>query len=232
MKIALLGYGKMGHIIEQLAVERGHQIVWKKQRTTQYDSFEGADIAIEFSIPEKAVEHLEWCLEKKIPVVCGTTGWLAAYEQIAEKYKREGGSLIYASNFSLGVNIFFELNQKLAEMMSPHAAYKAQIKEIHHTQKLDAPSGTGLTLAKDVIKQKKYKDWKLGETTADTLGIIAERTGQVPGTHEVSYQSEIDTISIVHEAHNRTGFALGAVIAAEWLQNKKGVFTMKDVLGL
>jgi 4-hydroxy-tetrahydrodipicolinate reductase len=232
LKIALLGYGKMGQIIEKIAVSRGHEIVWKKNRTTTYDSFQEADIAIEFSVPEMAVEHLEWCLSQKVPVVCGTTGWLSDYERISEKFTNEKGSLIYASNFSLGVNIFFELNRKLAQMMSPYPEYSIQLKEIHHTQKLDAPSGTALSLANDVLSATKYTSWKLGETNEETLGIDAERIGQVPGTHYVTYKSEIDTISIMHEAHNRNGFALGAVIAAEWLFNKKGVFTMKDVLSL
>lgn len=232
MKIALLGYGKMGHIIEQIATERGHEIVWKKQSTTPYDSFEGADVAIEFSIPEKAVEHLEWCLDNKIPVICGTTGWLAEYERISEKFSTQNGSLIYASNFSLGVNIFFELNRKLAEMISPYKDYTAQLREIHHTQKLDAPSGTALSLANDILDKTSYNQWKLGETDGQTLGIVAERIEQVPGTHYVTYSSDIDSISIMHEAHNRKGFALGAVVAAEWLVNKEGVFSMKDVLGL
>lgn len=222
----------MGQIIEKIAVSRGHQIVWKKNRATTYESFQGADVAIEFSVPEMAEEHLTWCLSQNIPVVCGTTGWLSAYDRVAENFIQKKGSLIYASNFSLGVTIFFELNRKLAQMMSSHSDYTVQLKEMHHTQKLDAPSGTALSLANDILKNSKYTSWKLGATHDDTLGIEAERVGQVPGTHFVTYHSEIDSICIKHEAHNRNGFALGSIIAAEWLIDKKGVFTMKDVLGL
>ena len=232
MKIALLGYGKMGQAIEKISIERGHTIVLKKSIDDSFDGIEQADVAIDFSIPSAAVENITKCLESGIAVVSGTTGWLEDYEKMVDKCKANNGAFIYGSNFSLGVNLFFELNEHLARLMQNFPQYKTEIKEIHHTQKLDAPSGTAITLAKAIIENSDYSSWALEKKKEDELLIEAERTDNVPGTHTVYYKNPIDTIEITHTAHSREGFAQGAVIAAEWLQGKKGVFTMKDVLNL
>lgn len=235
MKIALLGYGKMGKTIEKLALEKGHQVVFVSERNTDFSGLELADVAIEFSVPEAAFQHITKCFEMEIPVVCGTTGWLSKYDEALKVCEERNGSFIYASNFSIGVNIFFELNRKLAEMMSTHKGYTVFMEEIHHTQKLDAPSGTAISLANAIIENTHYAEWHLGKTAVKevkSIPIEAKREGDVKGTHIVKYQSEIDTISIAHEAHSREGFALGAILAAEWLIGKKGVFSMKNVLGL
>lgn len=231
MKIALLGYGKMGKTIEALAIQRGHTIVIK---TSQIDNVNitQADVAIDFSIPEAAFHNISTCFNNNIPVVSGTTGWLKQFDTAVNLCHEKKGAFIYASNFSLGVNLFFELNSKLAQMMSQFEDYKVDIEEIHHTQKLDAPSGTAITLAEDIItNQKHYTKWSLEDETR-ALPIEAKRIENVPGTHIVTYKSDIDTITIEHEAHNRNGFALGAIVAAEWLIDKQGVYTMKDVLNL
>lgn len=233
MKIALLGYGKMGLAIEKIAVERGHEIVLRKRKDDTYDGLEQADIAIDFSVPDAAVPHLIKALTTGIPVISGTTGWLDKYNDIVYLCQKEDGAFLYASNFSLGVNLFFELNSHLAKLMAAHSNYAVAMEEIHHTQKLDAPSGTAITLANGIIEKSHYKQWTLDElTTTENLKINVKRIDHVPGTHVVSYTSEIDTIEIKHTAHSRIGFALGAVIAAEWMANKKGIYTMKDVLGL
>lgn len=232
MKIALLGYGKMGQTIEKIAVERGHSIVIKKSINDSFDGLELADVAIDFSIPSAAVENITKCLESGIAIVSGTTGWLDDYEKMVDKCKANNGAFIYGSNFSLGVNLFFELNEHLARLMQKFPQYKSEIKEIHHTQKLDAPSGTAITLAKAIIQNSDYSSWALEKKAADELLIEVERTDNVPGTHTVFYNNPIDTIEITHTAHSREGFAQGAVIAAEWLQGKKGLFSMKDVLNL
>lgn len=232
MKIALLGYGKMGQAIEKIAIERGHTIVLKKSIDDSFDGIEQADVAIDFSIPSAAVENITKCLESGIAVVSGTTGWLEDYGKMVDKCKANNGAFIYGSNFSLGVNLFFELNEHLARLMQNFPQYKTEIKEIHHTQKLDAPSGTAITLANAIIENSDYSSWALEKKKEDELLIEAERTDNVPGTHTVYYKNPIDTIEITHTAHSREGFAQGAVIAAEWLQGKKGVFTMKDVLNL
>lgn len=234
MKIAIVGYGKMGKVIERLALERGHEIVLRKNSSNAWDGLEQADAAIEFSLPETAEANVRQCLNAGIPTVCGTTGWLEHLPEIEGLTAQLNGAFIYGSNFSLGVNLFFALNRQLAQLMKPYD-YQAKMQEIHHTQKLDAPSGTALSLAKDLMAiQTHYTDWELGKTasTPTHLPIEALRIGTVPGTHTVTYESPIDRISITHEAHSREGFALGALIAAEWLADKKGVFTMKDVLGL
>tara|TARA_R110002012_G_scaffold110049_1_gene254356 strand:+ start:154 stop:855 length:702 start_codon:yes stop_codon:yes gene_type:complete len=232
MNIALLGYGRMGKTIEALALKRGHSIVIKTSDITTVDITK-ADVAIDFSIPEAAFKNITTCFNQKIPVISGTTGWLKDFDKAVDLCKTEKGAFIYASNFSLGVNLFFELNSKLAQMMSKFNDYKVDVEEIHHTQKLDAPSGTAITLAEDIISQStKLKHWSLEERNSEALKIEAKRIENVPGTHIVTYKSDIDTISIEHEAHNRDGFALGAIIAAEWLIGKQGVFTMKDVLNL
>ncbi|MEX2349874.1 MAG: 4-hydroxy-tetrahydrodipicolinate reductase [Flavobacteriaceae bacterium] len=233
MKIALLGYGKMGKTIEKLATEKGHSIVARVGSDSNYSGIEEADTAIEFSTPEAVIKNLETCFNLNIPVVCGTTGWLDKKDEMLKKCQAGNGSFIYASNFSVGVNIFFALNKKLAEMMSDHKDYNVSIEEIHHTQKLDAPSGTAITLAEGIIENSDYKNWKLDRADENEIPVKAIRKDDVKGTHIIAYKSEIDTLSISHEAHTRDGFALGAILAAEWLQNKQqGIYTMSDVLGL
>lgn len=232
MKIALLGYGKMGKVIERIAQERGHEIILRKSGSDTYAGLEDADAAIEFSVPDAAVGNITECLTKNIPVICGTTGWLESYPDMAKLCEEKNGAFIYGSNFSLGVNIFFELNAHLAKMMGKLDEYKVTMEEVHHTQKLDAPSGTAITLAKDIIANTNYSSWAIGNPKEDEIFIDAKREENVPGTHTVTYNSEADAIEIKHTAHSREGFALGAVIAAEWLAGKKGVYSMKDVLGL
>lgn len=233
MKIALLGFGKMGKEIEIIAIKRGHSIVIKADIDSVYDIKE-ADVAIDFSVPSAAVGNITNCLENNIPVISGTTGWLDKFDEVVDLCKQKNGAFIYASNFSLGVNIFFELNKTLAKMMSHLEQYKVNMEEIHHTQKLDAPSGTAITLAEGVIENSKYENWKLSDDNPKEkdIPISAKRIEKVPGTHTVSYESELDRIDIRHTAHNRQGFALGAVVAAEWIIGKTGVFTMKDVLNI
>jgi 4-hydroxy-tetrahydrodipicolinate reductase len=232
MKIALLGYGKMGKVIEKIALERGHEIVLKKDQSNSFDGLLNADIAIDFSIPDSAVRNITECLNNEIPVISGTTGWLNDYPKIVALCEEKNGSFIYGSNFSLGVNIFFELNEYLSKMMANLKQYNVSMEEIHHTQKLDAPSGTAITLAEGIIKHTDYTNWTLENPTKNQIEINAKRIENIPGTHSVFYDSEVDQIEIKHTAHSREGFALGAVVAAEWLVGKKGVFTMKDVLGL
>lgn len=233
MKIALLGYGKMGKIIEQIAIQRGHDIVLKVNQNTRSYDISLADVAIDFSVPSAAVTNISSCLQQGIPVISGTTGWLDDYNTVVDLCKEKNGAFLYASNFSLGVNIFFELNKNLAKMMKKLSQYNVSIEEIHHTQKLDAPSGTAITLAKGIIEQSNYENWKLGTSVEDNeIPIEAKRIENVPGTHSVNYESKADSLSIIHRAHNRDGFALGAIIAAEWLLNRKGVFTMNDVLNI
>ena len=232
MKIALLGYGKMGKVIEKIALERGHEIVLKKDQDTPFDGLQLADVAIDFSVPDSAITNISTCLNNGIPVISGTTGWLANYSEMVALCEAKNGSFISASNFSLGVNIFFELNEYLAKMMTNLKQYNVSMEEVHHTQKLDAPSGTAITLAEGVIKNSEYSNWTLETPIHNEIHIDAKRIENVPGTHSVFYDSSVDQIEIKHTAHNREGFALGAVVAAEWLVGKKGVFTMKDVLGL
>jgi 4-hydroxy-tetrahydrodipicolinate reductase len=232
MEIALLGYGKMGKVIEKIALERGHTIVLKKSVDASFEGLLDADIAIDFSVPAAALNNISECLSNSIPVISGTTGWLENYEKIVDLCNAKNGSFIYSSNFSLGVNIFFELNEYLAKMMSNLKQYSVSLEEIHHTQKLDAPSGTAISLANGVIKNSNYTNWTLENTKNNEIHIEAKRIENIPGTHSVFYDSEVDQIEIKHTAHSREGFALGAVIAAEWLIGKKGVFTMKDVLGI
>ena len=233
MNIALLGYGRMGQTIEKIAVNRGHTIVLKVDKDdTGYDITK-ADVAIDFSIPSVAFGNISNCLNNNVPVVSGTTGWLSDYDKAVSLCKEKNGGFIYASNFSLGVNIFFELNKTLAKMMSNLKQYNVSMEEIHHTKKLDAPSGTAITLAQGVIdNNENYNAWKLDGQAENTLPIVAKRIEDVPGTHTVNYESEVDTITIEHIAHNRQGFALGAVVAAEWLVGKTGVFSMNDVLNI
>ncbi|ALM48549.1 dihydrodipicolinate reductase [Flavobacterium psychrophilum] len=232
MKIALLGYGRMGKVIERIALERGHEIVLKKGSNDTFDGLENADVAIDFSIPDSAVGNISACLNGNIPVISGTTGWLEHYHDMAKLCEDKSGAFIYGSNFSLGVNIFFELNDYLAKMMANLKQYKVSMEEIHHLQKLDAPSGTAISLAKDIIANSDYSSWALESAKEDEILIEAKREEGIPGTHSVFYDSEVDSIEIKHTAHSREGFALGAVIAAEWIFGKQGIFTMKDVLGL
>ena len=232
MKIALLGYGKMGKVIERIALERGHEIVLKKDQDTPFDGLKNADVAIDFSVPDSAVANISECLNNGIPIISGTTGWLTNYPKMVQLCEEKNGSFIYGSNFSLGVNVFFELNEYLAKMMANLKQYNVSMEEIHHTQKLDAPSGTAITLAEGIIKNTNYANWTLETPISNEIHIDAKRIENVPGTHSIFYDSEVDQIEIKHTAHSREGFALGAVIAAEWLTGKKGVFTMKDVLGL
>lgn len=232
MKIALLGYGKMGKVIEQIALQRGHTIVLKKSSTDTFLGIETADVAIDFSVPQSAVENITYCLQNNVPVVSGTTGWLDHYDTMVDLCKSKNGAFIYGSNFSLGVNLFFELNAYLAKMMSKFKDYHVSMEEIHHTQKLDKPSGTAISLAKDIIANSTKTDWSIENNNETNIYIDVKRLENVPGTHSILYQSEVDSIEITHTAHNRNGFALGAVLAAEWLFGKKGVYTMRDVLNL
>ena len=229
MKIALLGYGRMGQAIEKIAIDRGHTIVAKIDKDNPDEAYQ-ADVAINFSVPMAAYENITSAIDKKIPVVCGTTGWLDRLDEVETLCQKNEGAFLYASNFSLGVNLFFELNVKLADMMQKQPLYTASIEEIHHTQKLDKPSGTAITLAEGIPSAGNL--WHLVEDNGEGVPITSIRKDEVPGTHTVTHRSEIDEISITHTAHNRTGFALGAIIAAEWIQNKKGIFSMRDVLQL
>jgi 4-hydroxy-tetrahydrodipicolinate reductase len=232
MKIALLGYGRMGKEIEQIAISRGHEIVIKKDVGAIID-ITLADVAIDFSVPDSAFNNISNCIQNNVPVISGTTGWLDKYEEAVALCNKEKGAFIYASNFSLGVNIFFELNKQLAKMMRNLEDYNISIEEIHHTKKLDAPSGTAITLAEGIIASSSKENWVLGTNTSEeNIAIAAKRIPEVPGTHTVLYASEVDSIEIKHTAHSRQGFALGAVVAAEWILGKTGVFSMKDVLNI
>ena len=232
MKIALLGYGRMGKEIEKIAISRGHEIVIRKEINDVID-ITLADVAIDFSIPDAAFNNISNCITNKVPVISGTTGWLARYSEVVALCKQENGAFIYASNFSLGVNIFFELNKQLAKMMNNLENYHISMEEVHHTKKLDAPSGTAITLADDIIANSKKENWILGETSSyENIPIVAKRIPEIPGTHTVWYDSLVDQIEIKHTAHSRKGFALGAIVAAEWLVHKTGVFSMQDVLNI
>jgi len=235
MKIALFGYGKMGKEIEKIALQRGHEIILKINEGEQYD-ISIADIAIDFSVPNAALSNIVSCFRNNVSVISGTTGWLDDFDKAIDVCKENNGSFIYASNFSIGVNIFFELNKQLAKMMNSQVEYSINVEEIHHTKKLDTPSGTAITLAEGIINNTSKRDWQLKEKqtqiNAGTIPIEAKRILDVPGTHIISYESQIDSIEIKHTAHNRKGFALGAIIAAEWLNNKIGIYTMKDVLNI
>jgi 4-hydroxy-tetrahydrodipicolinate reductase len=232
MKIALLGYGKMGQVIERIALERGHEIVLKKDENNTFEGLSLADVAIDFSIPTAAVTNISSCFNNNVPVISGTTGWLEHYDEMVALCKATKGAFISSSNFSLGVNVFFEINEYLAKIMSKFNSYSVTMEEIHHTQKLDAPSGTAISLAKGVIENSSYTNWTLEIPESNQIHIEAKRIENIPGTHTVRYNSPVDAIEIKHTAHNREGFALGAIIAAEWLVGKQGVYTMKDVLEL
>ena len=219
MKIAILGYGKMGQAIERIALQRGHEIILKTNSQNPADTadFSAVEVAIDFSTPDTAFSNISSALAQGIPVISGTTAWLEKQTEAEQLAMKNNTGFLYSSNFSVGVNLFFELNKKLTQLIRNHNQYQASMKEIHHVHKLDAPSGTAICLAEDIQ----------GE-----IHIESERIGEVPGTHIITYQSEIDTIEIKHEAHNRKGFALGAVLAAEWIKDKKGIFRMSDMLNL
>lgn len=234
MNIAILGYGRMGKTIEKIALDRKHNITYKADGPIEPEKLEGAEVAIDFSVPEAAYKNISTCIEKGVPVVSGTTGWLERYSEVIELCKQKNGGFLYASNFSIGMNLFFELNKKLASLMANFKEYKPFIEETHHTKKLDKPSGTAISLADQIIENSAYRKWKLVEEknqkTNQELPVEAKRIPDVPGTHIVEYSSEIDDIEIKHTAHSRKGFALGAVLAAEWIHDKKGIFSMKNVL--
>lgn len=236
MKIALIGYGKMGKEIEQIAISRGHTIVLKVDRTNAVtytaEELKHADVAIEFSIPDAAIDNINKCFAAGIPVVVGTTGWLKNLDEVKQKCLLQNQTLFYASNYSIGVNLFFELNKFLAKLMNTYPEYNVTMEEIHHVHKLDAPSGTAISLANQVIERLDTKQKWVNNTqqAASELSIISKRLDEVPGTHSVTYSSAVDEISISHIAHNRKGFALGAVVAAEWVIGKKGVLGMEELM--
>ncbi|HWR32311.1 MAG TPA: 4-hydroxy-tetrahydrodipicolinate reductase [Chitinophagaceae bacterium] len=238
MKLALIGYGKMGKAIEEVALHRKHEVVIKIDQPNLHEfikeNLQKADVAIEFTSPHSALENVRKCLEFGIPVVCGSTGWTEHLDEMKKLCAENLGAFIYSSNYSVGVNIFFEVNKKLAALMAPHKEYEVILEETHHTQKKDAPSGTAITLAEQILEYiKRKKQWvnDLSDNPED-LEIISQRIDPAPGTHSIKYSSAIDNIEIIHTAHNRKGYATGAVLAAEFLKDKKGFFSMKDVLGL
>lgn len=237
MNIALIGYGKMGKAIEEIAVSRGHTIVLKialeNLEDNTIDKIRQADVAIEFTGPESAYENIIRCLDAGVPVVSGSTGWLEHLDEVRRYCTQKNGTFLYASNFSVGVNIFFEVNKRLAGLMAGHPEYEPRITEIHHTQKRDSPSGTAITLAEQLLEKiHRKKEWVNHiSDNLDELEILSERVDPAPGIHTIAYDSAIDTITITHTAHNRRGFATGAVLAAEFVRSRKGIFEMKDVLG-
>lgn len=236
MKLALLGYGKMGKEIEKIALNRGHEISLIIDINNLHDLNKlnpgNVDVALDFTTPDVAYDNIMTCFKAGVPVVSGTTGWLEKWDDIMNYCKSENQTFFYASNFSLGVNIFFHVNKKLAQMMNPFSNYNVSVKEIHHTQKLDAPSGTAITLANDIIAGiDRKKKWELNkETVNQNLKIQAVREDDIPGTHMVTYDSDVDYLEIKHVARSRQGLALGAVLAAEYIMGKKGIFTMNDLL--
>jgi 4-hydroxy-tetrahydrodipicolinate reductase len=238
MKIALIGYGKMGKAIEEIALQKGHAIGLKIDIATLADftkeNLNKCDVAIEFTSPHTALQNILTCIDAGTPVVSGSTGWLEHWDEVKKKCEEKSGSLLYSSNYSIGVNIFFELNKKLASLMKQQTNYEVSMEEIHHTQKKDAPSGTAISLAEQVMANldRKHKWVNDQAPAADELLITSKRIDPAPGTHIVKYHSSIDDIEIIHTAHNRTGFATGAVLAAEFLKDKKGIYSMKEVLGL
>lgn len=239
MKIALIGYGKMGHAIEEIAIQRGHEIVLKVSidnlEDNTVENIRGADVAIEFTGPDSAYDNIVRCLQAGVPLISGSTGWLDKLEEVKQYCLDTKGAFLYASNFSVGVNIFFEVNKRLAELMAPGRdyGYDTAITEEHHTQKRDAPSGTAITLADQILAEISWKkQWvNHGSDQPADLVIRSERIDPAPGTHRVRYSSDIDDIEIIHTAHNRKGFATGAVLAAEFIRGRKGIFSMKEVLG-
>lgn len=232
MKIALLGYGRMGKAIEKIALERGHSIQLRVDQPQVKLDLSEVDVAIDFSLPESAYDNIHECIDQGVPVVSGTTGWLDRYDEIVTYCEEKGGAFLYGSNFSIGVNLFFNLNEYLAGLMKRVDSYNVSMEEIHHVHKLDAPSGTAISLAEGIINEGIKSNWTLDEPNSNELGIRVKRQGEVPGTHSIRFESSVDQIEIKHEAFNRGGFALGAVVAAEWVKDRTGVFGMKDVLSL
>ncbi len=238
MKIALIGYGKMGKAIEEIAISRGHEIILKvgieNLEDNTIEKIRVADVAIEFTGPESAWENVRRCMDAGVPVVCGSTGWLQHLDEAKAHSLQSNTAFLYASNFSIGVNIFFAVNRQLARLMNSQPGYDVNITEIHHTEKKDAPSGTAITLAEQIMQNISSKKKWVNQPTSERseLSIISERVDPAPGTHTIRYHSEIDDIEITHTAHNRKGFASGAVQAAEFITDKKGVFNMNDVLGI
>jgi 4-hydroxy-tetrahydrodipicolinate reductase len=235
MKIALIGYGKMGREIEAIALKRNHQIVLKINRenadTFSAADLKGTDVAIEFSTPQTVIKNIGICLDANVPVVVGATGWYDQFPQIEARFLASNGALFHATNFSVGVNLFFKVNSYLAELMNRYSEYDVSMEEIHHVHKLDKPSGTAITLAEQILNKIDRKDqWSINQEAKDVLFIKDVREGEVPGTHIIKYQSPIDDIEIMHKAHNRKGFATGAVIAAEFIFGKKGIYSMKDII--
>lgn len=235
MNIALLGYGKMGKEIESIALQRGHTIVIKVEETNAtsftIDDLKKADVAIEFSTPHTVISNIKKCFDASLPIVVGTTGWYNEFEMIEELCLQKNGALFHATNFSLGVNLFFKVNSYLAELMNKYDTYNVEMEEIHHIHKLDKPSGTAITLANQILEKiERKKQWSLTDKSPETLFIKDVREGEVPGTHIIKYTSTVDDIEIMHKSHNRKGFALGAVIAAEHIKGKKGIFTMNDLI--
>lgn len=230
MRIALLGYGRMGKMIEQIALSRGHEVPVIVDTPEDRPDLSSVDVAIDFSMPSAAFQNIVKCIHAGTPIICGTTGWLDQYPEAVALCNEKKGAFMYASNYSLGVNLFFKLNRYLAKLMAPYQDYKPSLTEIHHTKKLDAPSGTAITLAEGVIEAGHFQQWELDTQDSNKLNIHSIREGEVPGTHTVAYDTEVDQIQIAHIAHNRQGFALGAVIAAEWIIGKTGVFSMEDVI--
>lgn len=234
MRVAIIGYGKMGKAIEPILVSRGHQVVVKinSQNPLNVEMLDGIDVAIEISRPDLALSHIQMCLDAKVPVVVGTTGWYDQFENIKERVNKENLSLLYATNFSIGVHLAFALNEQLAKWMKNFPQYEPSIEEIHHTAKLDAPSGTGITMAEGILKHiSRKKSWvNRSSQQPEELALTSIREENVPGTHSISYVSDVDTIELKHTAHNRSGFALGAVEAAEWLVGHPGIHSMQEFL--
>lgn len=236
MKIGIIGYGKMGKAIEEKALKKGHTIAFKIAKANasdlNRDTLSLCDVAIEFTSPESAYDNIIFCINNNTPVISGSTGWLDHLETVEHQVKNNSGSFLYASNFSLGVNVLFDLNNRLARLLGKNEDYHIEIEEIHHTEKKDAPSGTAITLAKSIVDNNtsRFKGWNLDKEINDNITIKAKREKGVAGTHTIQYRSEIDTIRLHHEAYGRDGFALGALLAAEFIVDKKGIFTMKDVL--
>jgi 4-hydroxy-tetrahydrodipicolinate reductase len=233
MKIAIIGYGKMGKAIEQIAKERNHEIAIIIDKNDDINSIKNykVDVAIEFSTPETAYENIKSCLNSNVPIVIGTTGWLHKYAEIENLCKQQNSSFIFASNYSIGANIYFEMNKKLAKIMNNQSNFEVSIDETHHIHKLDAPSGTAITIANDIIQEiERKKTWTLAKQEENSIQINAIRKGEVFGIHTVNYESENDILQFTHKAKSRNGLAFGAVVAAEYIHNKKGIFTMKDIL--
>ncbi|MBN1768837.1 MAG: 4-hydroxy-tetrahydrodipicolinate reductase [Prolixibacteraceae bacterium] len=237
MNIALIGYGRMGHEIEKIAIDRGHKVGLiidiDNPQDLNAENLKNTDVVIEFTVPQAAISNYKTCFDAGVPVVSGTTGWLDKWDEVTAYCREKDSAFFYASNFSLGVNLFFDLNKKLARMMKPFDQYKVEMTEVHHTKKLDAPSGTAISLAEDIIEAYQLEKWVNEKTEQkNELGIVSEREGDVPGIHTIKYDSDVDYIEITHSAKSRKGFALGAVIAAEYTAKNKGILSMKEMLNL